>query len=1408
MAPHAEKQVVCLTNGHPLHKGELHIDSFRSQPACSAGDGSIVFWQWQTTIQTAKRFILQARRNGMKKRVSVLLSLMLTLGLLLGSFPLGSVHAAATVKITLLETSDVHGVVYPYDYFKDAPANGGLAKLSTLVKGVRADNPNTLLLDDGDNQQGTPLTYYFNKVDTASPNPMVVAMNLMGYDAMELGNHEFNYGLTVLDKARSESSFPWLSANIYREDGTNYFTPYIVKTVAGVKVGILGLTTKNIPNWEVPANIDGLVFKDAVEEAKKWVTVLKDTEKVDLVVLLTHQGFEKDIDTGKDLGTSIENQAYAIATTVPGIDVMLTGHTHLSIPGKTLNGVLIMQPKNAGVELCRADITLEQTSTGWKVVNKTGTNLPVTADTVADQAILEAVKKQHEAAVDYMKQPIGEATGDFSGATARTADSAIMDLIQKVQMKYAGTDLSLAAMLPDPAPSFKKGPLTVRDMYSLYIYENTLFAIKVTGQQIKDALEWSANYFNRYDYSKTATSLVNSAVRGYNYDMLQGAEYVIDITKPVGQRISGLAYHDKPMDMKATYTLALNNYRAGGGGFLGFKGSPVVYQSSDEIRNLLIQYVKETGAVDPVVDNNWYLIPDYLGSSYRPTIDTLNRQGALSEFGGGAFAPGSIASRADLAAIITGSYVSSDSRGFGSPFADVEPGSWYARSVATTAALGLLKGTSAKTFAPLNSVTTEQAVTALMRASGYGTEAAGYDLCAQPLDKVPNLFRNVDGTWNWEALAADTKTNGGATINMRSGQSLGGVEMYAIALPVAPGMVVNGYPTGADLKAFTMKNAKWLLDRTGYALGTWYHEGKTYIDVSTTIPWREYAVTLGKEYDQISIFDLANFEEIPTGGTSGKSGRKPNMDLIISDWALPYVAFAESKGFITPEQAMAPKHQLTRGELADMVVRMRFPTVVILHTNDFHGNLLATTDANKNSVAGAARMATIVNNIRAAFGKDHVLLVDAGDAIQGATIANMFQGKSVTDVYNAMGYDVATLGNHEWDYGQQVLKDRIADANYDYVNANVTGVNLGWKPEVVKNVAGINIGLFGVVTTDLPIIVAPSSLTNVSVEDPIATAKTEVQNLKEQGAQYIIALSHCGYENGGAPLDPAIASATTGINLIIGGHSHTVLKTAATVGKTTIVQTGTAGAYVGKEVIDFTTYKGKVVGQALSYELVPTATSVPEDPAIKAIVDGYNNQLKDKMSVVIGKALVALDGERANVRTKETNLGNYIADWMRISTGADIAIENGGSIRTSVPAGDVTVGNVVAVLPFDNLLVVLEIKGSTLKAALENSVSAYPAQLGGFLQISGFSFSFDPSKPKGSRVVSVTKDGKPLDMDATYKLCTADFTAAGGDGYSMLKGSKVVYQTGEWMRDGLVAYIKAHPEINPTVEGRITVVQP
>src|SRR5450756_1269032 len=196
----------------------------------------------------------------------------------------------------------------------------------------------------------------------------------------------------------------------------------------------------------------------------------------------------------------------------------------------------------------------------------------------------------------------------------------------------------------------------------------------------------------------------------------------------------------------------------------------------------------------------------------EPTTLSIPRNRRVSEFPAGAFVPDSTATRGDLAAIITGSYTAMDSRNHGSSFVDVASNSWYARAIGTVQARKLMNGTSARTFAPDVPATTEQAVTALMRASGYGNDASKYDLCAQPLDKVPNLFRNTDGTWKWEALAADTKKNNGATINMRSGQSLGGVEMYAIALPVVPGVVVNGYPTGGDLKAFTMKNAKWLLD--------------------------------------------------------------------------------------------------------------------------------------------------------------------------------------------------------------------------------------------------------------------------------------------------------------------------------------------------------------------------------------------------------------------------------------------------------------------------------------------------------------------------------------------------------------------------------------------------------------------
>ncbi len=285
-------------------------------------------------------------------------------------FAPASQSASQRVQITVLGTTDLHGNILPVDYYTDKPDNRGLAKIATLIKRVRKENENVVLIDSGDTIQGTPLAYYHNKKNNEPPHPMMVAMNALNYDAMAVGNHEYNFGLKVLEKARSEAKFPWLSANTYNK-GTNktHYQPYIVKEVAGVRVGILGLTTPGVPTWENAPNYAGLEFHQPLLEAKKWVPVLRGKERADVVVIAMHMGIEEDLRTGELNPGQVqnENQAVAIAKQVPGIDLIFMGHTHRDIPSLTVNGVLLTQANHWGRHLARADLYLEKVGPRWRV---------------------------------------------------------------------------------------------------------------------------------------------------------------------------------------------------------------------------------------------------------------------------------------------------------------------------------------------------------------------------------------------------------------------------------------------------------------------------------------------------------------------------------------------------------------------------------------------------------------------------------------------------------------------------------------------------------------------------------------------------------------------------------------------------------------------------------------------------------------------------------------------------------------------------------------------------------------------------------------------------------------------------------------------------------------------------------
>jgi 2',3'-cyclic-nucleotide 2'-phosphodiesterase/3'-nucleotidase len=521
-------------------------------------------------------------------------------------------------SVTILETSDLHGHILPIHYSNNSSNEVGLAKIATIIKQERENSTAVIVIDNGDLIQGTPLAYHHARLDNASTDPMVLCLNALHFDAAVIGNHEFNYGLDVLHKAIKESQFPWLCATIVdANSGEPYFgRPYLVKELPeGVRVGILGLTTPYIPNWENPNHIVGMQFIDAVEAANKWVKLLREEEKVDLVVVSYHGGFERDPITGEATEPLTgENQGYRLCQEVAGIDVLMTGHQHRQIAGLEINGVLIMQPGSQGTLLGKVEIELEQTEQGWKIVTKKSGLIPVTG-VPADAAILKLVCPYEAKNQEWLDQPIGKLTGDMlvkDPMQTRLKDNALIEFINRVQMELSGADISNTALFDNVSPGFPAN-ITMRDIVSNYVYPNTLRVIRISGQDIKNALEQTANYFK---LSETGSIEVNPQFiepkpQHYNYDMWEGITYRLNISRAVGGRVVQLDYKGSPVDMNGQYDVVMNNYRAGGGGnYAMFQGKPVVKDIPTDVSELLASYIMERGTIEATLNHNWEVITD------------------------------------------------------------------------------------------------------------------------------------------------------------------------------------------------------------------------------------------------------------------------------------------------------------------------------------------------------------------------------------------------------------------------------------------------------------------------------------------------------------------------------------------------------------------------------------------------------------------------------------------------------------------------------------------------------------------------------------------------------------------------------------------------------------------------------
>ncbi|MER5957851.1 5'-nucleotidase C-terminal domain-containing protein [Streptomyces sp. NPDC001893] len=551
-------------------------------------------------------------------------------------------------SFTVMGTTDLHGHVFNWDYFKDAeysdPAGNamGLSRISTLVEEIRAERGrrNTLLIDAGDTIQGTPLTYYFAKVDPITAkggpvHPMAQAMNSIGYDAVALGNHEFNYGIETLRKFESQCDFPLLGANaVDARTERPAFPPYFMKRLRtphgkDVKVAVLGLTNPGIAIWD-KAYVQGkLKFPGLEEQAAKWVPKLRSMG-ADVVIVSAHSGASGTSSYG-DQVPYVENAAANVARLVPGIDAILVGHAHVEIPQqlvtneKTGKAVVLSEPLCFAERLTLFDFDLVWEKGRWSV-ESVKASLRDSRTVADDPKITKLLRDEHAAVVKYVNQVVGRATVELTTVDARYKDAPIIDLINAVQADVvkkalASTEYASLPVLSQASPfsrtsSIPAGEVTIRDLSGLYVYDNTLVAKLMTGAQVRAYLEFSAGYFVQTAAGAVVDvdKLTNANNRpDYNYDYVSGLSYDIDVAQAAGSRIKNLTYQGAALDDTQKFVFAVNNYRANGGGaFPHVASAQELWSESTEIRTRIAEWVTAKGTLDPAefASVDWRLTRD------------------------------------------------------------------------------------------------------------------------------------------------------------------------------------------------------------------------------------------------------------------------------------------------------------------------------------------------------------------------------------------------------------------------------------------------------------------------------------------------------------------------------------------------------------------------------------------------------------------------------------------------------------------------------------------------------------------------------------------------------------------------------------------------------------------------------
>ena len=472
--------------------------------------------------------------------------------------------------------------------------------------------------------------------------------------------------------------------------------------------------------------------------------------------------------------------------------------------------------------------------------------------------------------------------------------------------------------------------------------------------------------------------------------------------------------------------------------------------------------------------------------------------------------------------------------------------------------------------------------------------------------------------------------------------------------------------------------------------------------------------------------------------------------------------------------------------------------ITVIHTNDTHSRLIGT-----NTEIGFAKIATLIKEAKEA--NPNTLVLDAGDTLHGMPIVNISKGENAIKVLEAAGYDYMTLGNHDFNYGKERLFELRDMSQVGMLSANIVDENGEYifTPYVIEEVGDVKVGIYGLSTPDTVILTNPNNVVGLVFKDPIEVSKEMVEELEDK-ADVIIALAHLGLDESSTLTSKALAQGVEGIDLIIDGHSHSMLEGGQLENNTLIVQTKNYGANLG--YVDIEILEGEVTGITARLLAAADTADVVPDPDLQKIIEDIEAANAEVFNEVIATTGVYLDGVRENVRTKETNLGNLSADAARAATGADIAFVNGGGIREDIPVGDITKGKIAAIFPFGNTIEVKKITGADLKAMLEWSVSDYPAAKGAFLQVSGLEFTFDPAKEIGSKVVEILVGGEAFDEAKEYTVAINDFMSTGGDGYAMLADYDVLAIYGTY-EEIIIDYLVANGTAGSEVSGRIKVME-